>query len=185
MAHDEYTTLTEAERAALDALPREARPGRLLEERTVAALRKRGLLGVRRPRRFWSAATMTVGLAASITFFAMGLAVGQWMATRTMATSLASANQASAMHVAAAVQRSGSAYVAALAALAQLPDSVGAESVAQGREAALAALYGAVSELVLLAPEDPLSVAVRELLVARGGARPGAGESTIRNVVWF
>lgn len=185
MAHDEHTPLTDAERTAFDALPREARPGRLLEERTVAALRKRGLLGVRRPRRFWSAATVAAGLAASIAFFATGLAVGQWMATRTMATSLASANQASAMHVAAAVQRSGSAYVAALAALAQFSDSAGAESVAQGREAALAALYGAVSELVLLAPEDPLSVTVRELLDARGGAGSGASETTIRNVVWF
>jgi len=185
MTQDDYTTLTDAERAAFEALPREARSGRLLEERTVAALRKRGLLGARRARRFGSAAVVAAGLAASVAFFASGLAVGQWMATRTMATSLASANQASAMHVAAAVQRSGSAYVAALAALAQLSDSAGAETVAQGREAALSALYGAVSELVLLAPEDPLSVTVRELLDQHGGARPGAGESTIRNVVWF
>lgn len=185
MAQDDYTPLTDAERAAFEALPREGRPGRLLEERTVAALRKRGLIGAHRPRRFWSVATVMTGLAASIAFFASGLAVGQWMATRTMATSLASANQVNAMHVAAAVQRSGSAYVAALAALAQLSDSAGPETVAQGREAALSALYGAVSEMVLLAPDDPLSVAVRELLGRQAGARQGESETTIRNVVWF
>ena len=89
------------------------------------------------------------------------------------------------MQVAATVQRSGSAYVAALTALAQLSDSVNAESVAQGREAALAALHAAVGELVLLAPDDPLSVTIRELLDQRASAQSGADQPEIRNVVWF
>ena len=185
MSEDEITPLTKEERAAFAALPRDADPGRLLEERTVQALRQQGLLGSRRPRRFWSASTIAAGLAASIAFFASGLAVGQWLATRTVATSIATANQASAMQVAASVQRSGSAYVAALTALAQLSDSANAESVEQGREAALAALYGAVGELVQLAPDDPLSVAIRELFEQRANAQSGEGQPEFRNVIWF
>jgi hypothetical protein len=184
MTHDEMTTLTTDERAAFAALPRDADSGQLLEERTVAALRQRGLLGARRTQ-FWSRSMVMTALAASIAFFASGLAVGQWLATRTVAYSIVSANQASAMQVAATVQRSGSAYVAALTALAQLSDSVNAESVAQGREAALAALHAAVGELVLLAPDDPLSVTIRELLDQRASAQSGADQPEIRNVVWF
>jgi hypothetical protein len=44
MQHEDPMALTPQEQAAFDALPREADPGRLLEERTVQALRERGLL---------------------------------------------------------------------------------------------------------------------------------------------
>ena len=77
--------LTDAERRALDALPSEKAPGRLLEERTVAALRERGLLasaphGSERPARGsrrgatwqWVAAA-----AAAVLLFASGVSVGQ------------------------------------------------------------------------------------------------------------
>jgi hypothetical protein len=185
MSQDTNTPLTDEEQAAFAALPRDADPGRLLEERTVKALRVGGLLGARRVRRTWSAAMVAAGVAASIAFFASGLAAGQWLATRTVATSIATASQENAMQVAAAVQRSGSAYVTALAALGQLSDTASAESIAQGREAALSALYAAVGELVLLAPDDPLSATIRELMDRRAGESAGANATTIRNVVWF
>jgi len=52
--HDrEEDQLTAAEREAFEALPREAMPGRLLEERVVSGLRARGLV---RARQFtWDA----------------------------------------------------------------------------------------------------------------------------------
>ncbi len=185
MRHDDSIELTPQERVAFDTLPRETEPSRLLEERTVQALRERGLLGGRhvgrRPR--WGL-VIAAGLAASIALFASGLAVGQWLGTRAVATSMAEANHQTAMQAATAVQRAGSAYVWALGALVQLADSPDAGSVAQGREAALAALYAAVGELVLLAPDDPVSVSVRELLDRRAVAE-GAGQPEIRNVVWF
>jgi hypothetical protein len=185
MQHEDPMALTPEERAAFDALPREADPGRLLEERTVQALRERGLLGhpagTGRPRlRLFLAAA----IAASIALFVSGLAVGQWIGTRSVAASMAEVNHRTAMQAAAAVQRAGSAYVAALGVLVQLADSSDAASVNQGREAALAALYAAVGELVVLAPTDPMSVAVRELLEPRSDPE-GTGRSEIRNVVWF
>jgi hypothetical protein len=184
MQHEDPMALTPRERAAFDALAREADPGRLLEERTVQALWERGLLGRRAAARPLSKLVLAAGIAASIALFVSGLAVGQWIGTRSVASSLAEANHQTAMQAAAAVQRAGSAYVAALGALVQLADSSDAASVNQGREAALAALYAAVSELVVLAPADPVSVAVRELLEARADSE-GAGRSEIRNVVWF
>lgn len=177
--------LTADERAAFDALPSEAEPGRLLEERTVQALKERGLLAHRpstaRPR---SRLVIAAGIAASIALFVSGLAVGQWIGSRTVTASIVAANHQTAMQAAAAVQQAGSAYVTALGALVQLADSSDAASVNQGREAALAALYAAVGELVVLAPTDPMSVAVRQLLEPRSDPE-GAAQSEIRNVVWF
>ena len=185
MQHEDPTALTPQEQAAFDALPREVDPGRLLEERTVQALRERGLLDGRSTfGRSRSRVLVAAGIAASIALFVTGLAVGQWIGTRSVAASMAEANHQTAMQAAAAVQRAGSAYVAALAALVQFADSSDATSVSQGREVALAALYAAVSELVVLAPTDPMSVAVRELLEPRSDPE-SAGRSEIRNVVWF
>ena len=73
MTEDE---LTPSEREAFAALPREAEPSDLLEERTVRALRAAGLLGQRRPWRrpvfTWAAAA-----AACLLFFVAGFAAGQ------------------------------------------------------------------------------------------------------------
>jgi len=184
MRNDDLTDLTPAERDAFTALPREAEPGRMLEERTVAALREHGLLG--RRRRVWARpAPLFAAAAAAVALFVSGLAVGQWLGTRTVVTSVASANHESALQMAAAVQRSGSAYVAALTALAQVADSANGPSVEQGREAALAALYAAVGELMILAPDDPVTVALRDLFQRPAPSQGTAGQPEIRNVVWF
>jgi len=184
MSNDDMTDLTSAEREAFAALPREAEPGRMLEERAVAALREHGLLG--RRRRAWARpAPLFAAAAAAVALFVRGLAVGQWLGTRTVVTSVTSANHESALQMAAAVQRSGSAYVAALTALARVADSANGPSVEQGREAALAALYAAVGELMILAPDDPVTVALRDLFQRPGPALGAAGQPEIRNVVWF
>ncbi len=183
MKHDEMTDLTERERESFAALPREAEPSRLLEERTVEALRQRGLLG--RRRWVWYRPPSLVAAAAAVALFASGLAVGQWFGARTVVASVTAANHESAMQMAAAVQRSGSAYVAALTALAQVADSANGPTVEQGREAALAALYAAVGELMILAPDDPITIALRDLFERSARARGTTGQPEIRNVVWF
>ncbi len=185
MRENENQELTERERVEFAALPRERDPGRLIEERTVAALRKEGLIGRRfRTRWYRRAPLVAAGLAASIALFASGAVVGQWLGSRTVAVSVAAANHQTAMQAAAAVQRAGSAYVLALAALTQVADTTDNPAVAQGREAALTALYAAVRELVLLAPEDPLSVTLRqELERAQAGGEPSLRQVT--NLVWF
>ena len=81
----------------LDELPVEVQPSTLLEERTVRELRRRGLL--RRQRRI-PAAWLTGSAAAALALFASGVAVGQWLGTRSVV--VAQNNTASA---AAQVQR--------------------------------------------------------------------------------
>lgn len=177
---DRNDELTPQERADFAALPRERQPRRLLEEHTVKALRARGWLQRHRMRDGWLAAAA----AAALALFAGGLAVGQRMATRDVASSLLAAQEQTAMQAAQMVQRTGTAYVTALAALAQLADTADEGAVRQGREAAQAALYAAAAELVALAPDDPLAIHIRRLLA---GMSPPAdtGGVEARNVVWF
>jgi hypothetical protein len=63
-----------------------------------------------------------------------------------------------ALALAAEVQRTGTEYVAALAAFAAVVDSLSADARTQGRDAAIATLFGAASELVAMGgpPADVL-----------------------------
>lgn len=185
MPEHERNGMNERERVEFAALPRERDPGRLLEERTVKALRRERLIGrPLRQRWYRRAPLVAAGLAASVALFVSGLAVGQWLGTRTVADSMAAANSQTAMQAAAAVQRAGSAYVLALVALTQMADTTDSPAVMQGREAAVNSLHAAVRELVLLAPDDPMAVLLRqesERLQVGGG-----GQGTqVQNVVWF
>lgn len=183
MRPDEPTELTPQEEAAFAALPRQREASRMLEERTVRALRAGGLLRARSWHSgIWIAAT---GVAAAAVVFLGGLTVGQWLGTRTVARSMASAQAQSAMELAVAVQRTGSAYVKALEALAQIADTASNGAVAQGREVALTALYAAVHELVLLAPDDPVSVTLRDVLERQRQQPSETDRAYVRNVVWF
>ena len=68
--------LTPEERAAFEALPREREPSRLVEERTVAKLRERGLL--RRASGSGASRILRVAAAAAaIAVFAGGFAAGR------------------------------------------------------------------------------------------------------------
>jgi hypothetical protein len=171
--------LTQKEQAELAALPRERTAGRLLEERTVKALRARGLLHERR-RASW----LVAGMAASVALFVGGFAAGQWTATREVTTSFAAAHEQTAMRAAQAVQQTGSAYVAALMALARYSDSTKNPGVAEGREAAVAALYAAASELARLAPDSPIARAIASVL-ADADPQLRGDQTRARNVVWF
>jgi hypothetical protein len=185
MPERDRSGLTERERAEFAALPRERDPGRLLEERTVKALRQERLIGrPLRPRWYRRAPLVAAGLAASVALFASGAVVGQWLGSRTVAVSMAEANHQTVMQAAAAVQRAGSAYVMALAALTQMADTTENAALSQGREAAVNSLYAAVRELVLLAPDDPMAVTLRqELERLQTGGEPDVRQVT--NLVWF
>ena len=156
---DEHDELTPEEQAEFAALPRERVPSALLEERTVNALRVRGVLArPHRPVAWWVTAA-----AAALALFAGGFAAGQFTTTRGVATELIAAQQQTAEETARLVQRTGSAYVAALAALVAMADSTG-PAVDQGREAARTALYAAAIELVALVPDDPVAIHIQRLL---------------------
>ena len=173
--------LTDAERESLDALPRETDPGRLLEERTVRALREKGLLAASRAsgiavsppahsrehgRPWWRSAA---ALAAGIALFAGGMSIGQILGSRQTAEAFQSVFEEGDVRLASQVQRAGSEYVAALEALADV-DGAAADS-GQALEVALTALWAAANEIVRLAPDDPLAARILQGFEARAEDR--------------
>jgi ABC-type transporter Mla subunit MlaD len=183
--------LSPAERRAFEALARERAPRSELEDRVVAALRRRGLLaiplapagaGARRRLAPWLAGA----LAASLALFAGGFAAGQYVGSRSGAAAALSGVQASRGDIAAVAahaERAGAMYVAALTALSQLSDTSDAATRATARQAAITALGAAASEVAHLAPDDPLAAAVLRGLNER--ARAQRPEPSTRSVVWF
>ena len=169
--------LTAAERQALDALPRERDPGQLLEERTVRALREKGMLAPVRAigmvsdpaaqspphgRPWWRSAA---AIAAGIALFAGGMSIGQVMGVRQTAEAFQTVFEEGDVRLASQVQRTGSEYVAALEALSTANGAT-ADS-GQAVEVALTALWAAANEIVRLAPDDPLAARILQGFQAR------------------
>ena len=185
--HDDEDELTPGLRDALQSLPRERDPGRMLEERTVRALRDRGVLqppaAGGRVRRI-TAAWVGGAVAAGIALFAGGLTMGQWMGARATMEGLEAARAQDTRQAALVVQQTGSAYVQALSRFAELTDSAQAPQAVEGREVAARMLRAAADEMVRIAPDDPLASAVlAEFQRADSAktARPGNKQ----RVVWF
>lgn len=173
-------------RSQLSALPRERDPGRLLEERTVRALRDRSLIEVpradgrvRRIPRAW----LSGAVAAGIALFATGIAVGQWLGTRATAQVVQAVQAQNERQAALLVQQTGSAYVDALGQMAALSDS-GRATPAEGREVATKILRAAADELVRIAPDDPIAGAVMAGF-QRADSAQAAGAGQKQRVVWF
>lgn len=147
----------------IDQLPREAAPDRDLWPEIQARLTA---LPVPVRRR----SPLLLRLAAALLLFAGGVAVGHLWG-RSSVEPPAAVQADSPLAPATEVQRAGTEYVAALAALRQEPR---AEVRGQGREAAFAAMFGAAHELARLTPEDDteseILSAVSEVR-GQGGAR--------------
>lgn len=143
-------------------LPREAAPARDLWPEIEARLGQSVPVRRRRPR--------FLRLAAAVLLFASGVTVGQvW--SRPPAETPAVVKAQDPLAPATEVQRAGTEYVAALAALRREPR---AEVRGQGREAAFAAMFGAAHELAGLTPEDDTESEVLSLVSeahGQGGAR--------------
>ncbi len=167
--------MSEQERAELEALPRHRMPSRLLEERTVNALRARGLIATARFQRGW----IVAGLAAALTLFVSGFAAGQFTTQRGMNETLLTAQKMNTLEAAYLVQQTGSAYLQALNALGRVSDSTSRQAFDQGREAGISVLASAANELVRLSPEDRLSLRLRNILYTTDTSR------TRSALVWF
>jgi hypothetical protein len=174
---EEPVGLTATEREALAALPRETDPGQLLEERTVRALREKGLLAASRAsglvvapparspahgRPWWRSAA---AIAAGVVLFAGGMSIGQMLGSRQTAEAFQTVFEEGDVRLASQVQRAGSEYVAALEALADVDGS--AADSGQALEVALTALWAAANEIVRLAPDDPLAARILQGFQAR------------------
>jgi hypothetical protein len=155
-------TLDDVRIGRLERLPREADPGRDLWPGIAAEIAgdawgaggsgaaPPGTRVGRGPGRFGGG--RWVQAAAAVAIFALG-GIGGWAVTRPSDPPEASIDQALAL--AAEVQRTGSEYVAALAAFVSVVDSLSGDVRSQGRDAAIATLYGASRELVALEQASP------------------------------
>lgn len=192
MREHEDDDLTPAEREAFRALPRERDPGQLLEERTVRALSEHGVFSVReRHRRGFGLhpAWIAAAAAAFVAVFLGGFTAGQELANRRANQLVMEMRKADAAQAAAMVQQTGSAYVAAMSALADAardPQHRSANELASAREVATNSLHAAASELVRLAPEEPLAATIlRGLDQAARADSVNHGGAEQRKVAWF
>lgn len=179
--------LTPEEREALAALPRERRPGDLLEERTVRALRAAGVLqpAVGEARRR-TGGRLAVAAAAALALMAGSFAAGQWTGSRQTAGAMLALQEQNGQRVAASVQQAGTAYVTALTALARLAQARDGEELNQGREVALSALHAAADQIVRLDPDDPLAARILQALdEAATQEDAGTAAAGRRDLYWF
>jgi hypothetical protein len=95
----------------------------------------------------WARGTL-LQIAAAILIFVLGASGG--FAAGTRAGPGADRSIDGALQLATEVQRTGSEYVAALAAFTSMVDSLSADARAQGRDAAVATLFGAATQLASL-----------------------------------
>jgi len=186
----EEENLTEEEREAIRALPREMIPPATLEDRVADALRAEGLLGPvqskgRLPQWSWGRATWVAAAAAGIALFASGVVVGQWNAARGVADAMARQFSADPAAQAAQVQEAGSDYVRAVAHLADLAAQGDEQAVAPGLEAARVALHAATMELARVSPDDPTLRLVLAVLEDRLRASRQDTTKTARKTIWF
>ena len=196
MERPENTTATEwdaDEKHVLSEL-REAAPPSSLEDLTVARLHREGLLRTAESheptflaalRAFFTMPRLAVaggGLAFVAAVFLAGVVVGQRSAVQATADALASYHEDTLTAASARVQRTGSAYVAALSALGRLAVDAEPVELEPGREVALAALYSAAEELVRLDPNDPVAARIIQGLEQQDGE---ARTETKREVLWF
>jgi hypothetical protein len=174
--------LTPAEREEFEKLPMEKMPSRILEERTVRALKDRGLIrsAPKHVARFhpWMGAA---AVAASVALFVSGMLVGERMGAQQTVDTLAAIYPDATQRAAAMVQATGSEHAAALERLVAAASS-DPDQRDMAREVALAAFWAAAEEIVRLAPDDPMAA---RILQEFGRGEPGEGEDETRNVVWF
>jgi hypothetical protein len=150
----------------LESLPREAEPARDLWPGIEARVTSRP--ASRPVRRHLN----RLRLAAALLLFASGVAVGRFSVSKP-STAAPAVAPGHALAAAEEVQRTGSEYVAAVAALR---GEVRAETRNQGREAALSTVFGAAHELARMAPED---LAARQILTTASRARRQGLERTV------
>jgi hypothetical protein len=187
IGHDD--DLSDEERRMLRSLPREMVPPAVLEERVVEAMKGEGLLRAPETGRNWPRTLRRMGwvaaTAAGLALFASGMVVGQWNATRAVATAMARSRGGDAVTQAARVQEAGSDYVRAVAHLADLAAQGDDRAVAPGREAARVALHAAALELARLTPDDATLRLVLAVLEDRMRGGTAADSGAARTTIWF
>ncbi len=178
--------ITSSEKKSFERLPRELIPDRRLEERTVAALRRRGLLRARSPKTIvLSPPWMALAAGLAIALLAGGFALGQWVGSRQTAQAMLAAQEQNGLRLAAEVQRTGTAYIAALNTLVENLKGQDAQVQAQGRQVALSALYAAADLVVTIAPDEPVAENILWALDQSPAPRTEPGTAPPKHYIWF
>ena len=180
--HQEELELTAAEKKALEELPRNRVPSRVLEDRLVGVLRERGFLNPPRRRIIEITAGRIAAVAAAcLVLLAAGFALGQWVGARQLVSDDPILQGRDDFSVAASLQQKGSAYLRALQRFAELPNSIDSNQANQGREIALSTLCAAADEVTRLVPQDVLAGQLSAALDTDSDARSigERGEVTI------
>lgn len=179
--------LTPQERRAFADLPREKESGDLLEERTVRALRERGVLHPSRPRglvltRSWLA-------AAAVVVFALvlgGFGLGQYVGSQQTAGAMLAMHRQDGDQAVDSVRQAGAAYLAALSDLARLAAEQPDGSASEGRREALLSLHAVADQMVRLAPDDPVASRILQAFEQlEGPAAARDGETEKQQIIWF
>ena len=182
--------LTPQERRAFAELPREDNPSAALEDVTVAALRRRGLLRDHRSHAL-TLSPLRLALAASLVCALLlgAFSLGQYQGSRQTADALIALQQSNDEQVAAEVQRTAAAYLTALADLADLAEGTRNQASPQqeaGREAAMQALYQVADRMVALAPDDPVASRILQAFQqADAQVQPVNIRPAEQRVIWF
>jgi hypothetical protein len=175
-----------SEKKSLQGLPRERVPDPSLEERTVRALRRRGLLRAHSPRGIVLSPTwMALAAGLAIALLAGGFALGQWVGSRQTAKAMLAVQEQDGLRLAAEVQRTGTAYITALNTLVEGLKGQAPEVQAQGRQVALSALYAAADLVVTIAPDEPVAQNIMWALDQSPGPEVEPGKVPPKHYVWF
>jgi len=177
--------LTPAEREAFAQLSRERQPSDLLEERTVAALRQRGVLDSQTQSGLVLSPAWLATAAAAVLALVLGsFAVGQWTGSRQTSRTMLALHELGNTQAVAQVQQASSEYLTALTNLVRLAATADASERSQVQDAALTSLYSAAGQVAQLAPNDPMAA---RILQAFGQAETDTTRTTDdrQQVIWF
>jgi hypothetical protein len=179
--------LTPEETRAMASLPRERRPGDLLEERIVKDLKRRGFLHGRPSRGVFLTPLWTAAAAVLVMALILGgYVVGQWSGSRQTERAMLAMHASDNLRLAMEVQKSGTAYLSALAELMQQAGEDDPEAQRQGREVALTTLYAAAEEMINLFPDDPVAGNILRAMDGAGQSRTsGQAVDPRHQVAWF
>ena len=171
----------------LGDLPRARWPHPALEERTVAALKERGLImsgsrartGARGPWRYMVAA------AAALVFFAGGVLVGQQLEASVIeGTDRVAATQSESTNGVVEVQRRTDALVLTLTSLmdAARSDPLMAADL---RAAAVSGLHAVAGEVVRIAPDEPVATEIVRGFDTTFRTASADDGVAVSHVLWF
>jgi len=179
--------LTPEEKKAFESLPKERQLSPFLEERTVQALRKRGIL--RAKKRFFIEFTpfrLAGAVAASLILIIGVFYMGYLTRSPSSEVTVPDQFENTDLQIASSLQYTGSTYLSSLETLTSTVQTANSKDMAQSREVALNLLHAVASETVNVLPNNDLAANVLRVIEDVDTIYctiPGLGNQN--RVIWF